>query len=133
LTQPQLCPAGTRQAGQSQNERTVPANIALGLGDNIDYEIVWDFAGDRRAGRPIRESSQKSCCTRSRSAANENLLLSILQFLQSGTGGERFVDSSPLIEQFASRFTKKITLGGTSVPRSRSPCTSSDIPQPSTW
>jgi ADP-dependent phosphofructokinase/glucokinase len=43
------------------------------------------------------------------------LVISILSFLKSGTGGERWVASPAIIEQFSQNFEKKITLGGTSV------------------
>jgi len=90
------------------------AKIALGFGDNVDYEIVWDSAvlehlithyaiqaSDLTADAPI--------------GTERDLVISILHFLESGTGGERFVAAPALIEHFAQRFTKKITLGGTSV------------------
>ena len=90
------------------------APIALGFGDNVDYEIAWDSAvfeeliaryaigaGELAADPPI--------------ASERELVISILRFLASGTGGERFVASSEVIEPFAQRFAKKITLGGTSV------------------
>lgn len=92
----------------------MPAKIALGLGDNIDYEIVWD--SQVIEGLVAQYAIQPEELLHPQPIGCErDLILSILQFLQSGKGGERFVDSSPLIEQFASRFTNKITLGGTSV------------------
>ena len=44
-----------------------------------------------------------------------DLVVSILAFMRAGAGGERFVASSDIIERFAARFKKAITLGGTSV------------------
>lgn len=92
----------------------MPAKIALGLGDNIDYEIAWDSAvlegliahyGIRAAElsteRPIE--------------SERDLVVSILGFVQAGVGGERHVASSAILEQFAARLPMKITLGGTSV------------------
>jgi len=88
--------------------------IALGFGNNIDYEIVWNATvledliyqyNIRREeldlNRPIN--------------SERDLVISILSFLEVGCGGERFVSSSDIIEQFSQRFAKKITLGGTSV------------------
>ena len=88
--------------------------IALGLGDNTDYEIVWNskvmedlivrygiHAGEISADGPIN--------------SERDLVLSVLRFLQSGAGGERHVASSAIVEQFAHKFAMKITLGGTSV------------------
>ncbi|MGO9310072.1 MAG: ADP-dependent glucokinase/phosphofructokinase [Spirochaetia bacterium] len=88
--------------------------IVLGLGDNTDYEIVWDSLvfeqlilenditdAELRPDRPISNTRE--------------LLISILGFLKSETGGERFVSSPLIIEEFASRFQNRITIGGTSV------------------
>lgn len=88
--------------------------IALGLGDNIDYEIEWDSrvfeelilrhairAGELSVDVPIR--------------SERDLVISILGFLQAGIGGERHVASSAIVEQFAQHFQNKITIGGTSV------------------
>jgi len=92
----------------------MPEKIALGLGDNIDYEIAWDSAviealighygvcaAELTTGQAIN--------------SERDLLISILGFVQAGIGGERHVASSAIIEQFARRFDLKITLGGTSV------------------
>ncbi len=88
--------------------------IALGLGNNIDYEIVWDSKVIEemitRCGIHAAELSAHHDINSER-----DLVVSILSFLQSGMGGERFVASSAIIDQFAQKFTKKITLGGTSV------------------
>jgi ADP-dependent phosphofructokinase/glucokinase len=88
--------------------------IALGFGNNIDYEIVWDSRimedlivqydihhGELDINRVI--------------FGERDLVISILSFLKAGCGGERFVASSDIIEQFSQKFAKKITLGGTSV------------------
>ena len=88
--------------------------IALGLGDNIDYEIVWDSevfeklivhhnicAGELSVDRPID--------------SERDLVISILSFLKAGIGGERWVANSAIVENFAHYFEMKVTLGGTSV------------------
>ena len=88
--------------------------IALGFGNNIDYELVWDSGViealirqhdiQRReldAERPIR-------CQR-------DLLISILRFAIDAGGGERDVASSDIIEDFARHFALRKTLGGTAV------------------
>ncbi|HMD88252.1 MAG TPA: ADP-dependent glucokinase/phosphofructokinase [Anaerolineaceae bacterium] len=88
--------------------------IILGLGDNIDYEVVWNsevFENlitrysilDDELDVHIGVNSER------------DLVISILSFLKSGNGGERFVSSSDIIERFAQNFENKITLGGTSV------------------
>jgi ADP-dependent phosphofructokinase/glucokinase len=88
--------------------------IILGLNDNIDYEVVWNsevienliitygiHADELSINIPVN--------------SERDLVISILSFLKSGSGGERFVASSDIIERFAQNFNYKITLGGTSV------------------
>lgn len=88
--------------------------IALGFGNNIDYEIVWDsrVIEDLIAQYDIHHDELDV----NRVISSErDLVISILSFLKAGCGGERFVASSDIIEQFSQKFVKKITLGGTSV------------------
>lgn len=88
--------------------------IALGLGDNVDYEILWD----RRVLEDlvIRYDIREGELSADRPVAGErDLVVSCLGFLKEGKGGERFVASPELLESFSGRFRKKITLGGTSV------------------
>lgn len=88
-------------------------SIALGFGNNIDYEInldartlealVHEFAIDcqeLKVGHVI--------------ASKRDLIISILSFMQKGSGGERIVASSASLELFAGHFDTKVTLGGTS-------------------
>ncbi|NEE00999.1 ADP-dependent glucokinase/phosphofructokinase [Phytoactinopolyspora halotolerans] len=88
--------------------------IVLGLGDNVDYEIVWDSATIERlvVDHGIRS---EDLSTDVAVDSERNLLCSLLAFLRDGVGGERWVASSELIERFADRFDKEITLGGTGV------------------
>lgn len=88
--------------------------IVLGLGNNIDYEIAWD---SRVFEQLIGEYdiTAAELCTNKSIATTRDLVISILGFLASETGGERFVASPQIIEDFAKRFQYKITLGGTSV------------------
>lgn len=90
------------------------AKIALGFGNNVDYEIVWnaevieDLVRQYNIRRAELNLNYPITCER-------DLVISILSFLEVGCGGERFVSSSDIVEQFSQRFAKKITLGGTSV------------------
>jgi ADP-dependent phosphofructokinase/glucokinase len=86
----------------------------LGLGGALDYEIVWDAEvvqdlATRYALRPDELST--SVVVRS----ERDLLCSVLAFVRDGVGGERFVASSDIVEDFAARFARRITLGGTNV------------------
>lgn len=88
--------------------------IALGFCNNVDYEIVWNASAfadlvDRYKIRPEELSAAGQI------SSERDLLISILCFMKVGAGGERFVANSALIERFAQRFDKKVTLGGTSV------------------
>lgn len=88
--------------------------IALGLGNNIDYEIVWDSEVIEdliiRYGIHADELSTEKAIR-----CERDLVISILSLLKAGTGGERSVSSSAIVEHFAQHFEKRITLGGTSV------------------
>ena len=88
--------------------------IALGFGNNIDYEIVWNSVvlEDLILKYDIRNSELNIDQVIN---TERDLVISILGFLRLASGGERFIVSSEVIEQFSSRFEKKITLGGTSV------------------
>jgi ADP-dependent phosphofructokinase/glucokinase len=88
--------------------------IALGFGNNIDYELVWNSGviEDLILQYDIRNDeldiNRVINCER-------DLIISILGFMQVASGGERFVSSSDIIERFSQKCAKKITLGGTSV------------------
>ena len=88
--------------------------IALGFCNNVDYEIRWNAAVLEDLIRHYRLSSDE-ISTRADINSERDLLISILGFMRAGLGGERFVAHSELIERFAARFEKNITLGGTSV------------------
>lgn len=88
--------------------------IALGFGNNIDYEIVWNsqvFENLIIQYNIHRDELDTNIVVNS----ERDLVISILSFLQSGAGGERIIVSSAIIEYFSQNFEKKITLGGTSV------------------
>jgi ADP-dependent phosphofructokinase/glucokinase len=89
-------------------------SIALGFGDNVDYEIVWDSQVIENL--ILEYDIHHDELDINRVVNNErDLLISILSFLRSGSGGERIVTSSEMLEDFSQHFEKKITLGGTPV------------------
>lgn len=99
---------------QTEERKVMKPQIALGLGNNIDYEIVWNSrVMEELVHRYGIRTSELSTTIDINS--ERDLVISILSFMQAGSGGERFVASSDLIEDFAQRFDKKISLGGTSV------------------
>jgi ADP-dependent phosphofructokinase/glucokinase len=91
-----------------------PARLVLGLAGTVDYEIAWD-AGViedllRRHGIRRDELDLDHPINSER-----DLVATIAAFVASGAGGERFIGSSAVVEEFAARFDKRITLGGTPV------------------
>jgi ADP-dependent phosphofructokinase/glucokinase len=89
-------------------------DVVLGLGGAIDYEIDWDPAivEELATGYDIQPHElSTSVVVRS----ERDLLRSVLAFVRDGAGGERFVASSDIVETFAARFPRRITLGGTAV------------------
>lgn len=92
----------------------VDRTLVLGLGGTVDYELMWDSSVfDRLAhahGVRRHELTTTAPITDERS-----LLVAVLAFVASGTGAERFVASSEVIEDFVSHFAYEITLGGTGV------------------
>ncbi len=88
--------------------------IVLGCGNCIDYEVSWD---SRVLERLIAEHGIGACETGTGGpiSSTRDLVVSILGYLKSGTGGGHFVDSPSVIEDFAGLFQKKVTMGGTAV------------------
>ncbi len=90
------------------------SRLVLGLGGTVDYELEWDSAVMDRLAREhgIR---RHELTTTAPISDERGLLVAILAFVASGTGAERFVASSEVVERFASHFAHEVTLGGTGV------------------
>ncbi|WP_460713521.1 ADP-dependent glucokinase/phosphofructokinase, partial [Nocardioides dilutus] len=88
--------------------------LVLGLAGTVDYEVAWDarVMEDllRRYGIRRDELSLDRPINTER-----DLVATVTAFVASGAGGERFIGSSAVVEEFAARFDKRITLGGTPV------------------
>ena len=88
--------------------------LVLGFGGCVDYEVRWsDGAIERHAadlGIGIDEIDSSIPVQDQRS-----LLRSILGFMRDGQGGERFVASSQVLLDFATRHPHAVTLGGSNV------------------
>lgn len=88
--------------------------VALGLGNNVDYEIVWDT-------QVIRDLSEQYGVVEAdvheyaEIGDERDLVCSILHHLRTGTGREIFIRSSEIVEKFSARFIKKTTMGGTGI------------------
>ncbi len=88
--------------------------IALGFGNNIDYEIKWDSAIFEHFISKYN-IQQNELDTHIIINSERDLVVSILAFLQDSSGGERFIVGSTVIEDFSLNFENKVTLGGTPV------------------
>lgn len=88
--------------------------LVLGLGGTVDYEIAWDSTVIEELISEFAISSAE-LSTSITIGSERDLLLTLLAFLQDGVGGERFVASSDIVESFAARFRRRLTLGGTCV------------------
>ena len=90
------------------------SEIVLGLGGTVDFEIDWDSSVLEALA--LHYEVDVSELTIDRPILSErDLLVAVLGFVQRGTGGERFVASSGIVEAFAERFRRRVTLGGTGV------------------
>lgn len=91
-----------------------PGRAVLGLGGTVDYEVDWDatmiadLAGQYGVRRDELDDPGPI-------ESERDLVVSMLAFMRAGAGGERFVASSAIIERFAARVDKRVTLGGTCV------------------
>lgn len=88
--------------------------IALGFCNNVDFEIVWNREVLEDLVNHYRIRAEEPS-TQIEIRSERDLVVSILGFMRTSRGGERFVGGSEIIERFAARFDKKVTLGGTSV------------------
>lgn len=90
--------------------------IALGLGNNTDYELVWDSEAFETCIREY-EIFKEDLIEKRRIFTEKDLVITLLQFLECERGGECIVENSEVTMQFARRFRYEITIGGT-CPRS---------------
>ena len=89
-------------------------DVVLGLQGTVDYELEWD-AGilERVAGE--YGLTEADLDAQVEITDERSLVRALLAFIRDGSGGERFVASSRIVEEFAARFVNRITLGGTCV------------------
>lgn len=91
-----------------------PDEVLLGLGNTVDYELVWD---DRVVSEMLREQgvSAGDVVGPGPLTTDADLLRALLSHLRDGTGGEHFTASKELLLGFAARFARVTTIGGTNV------------------
>ena len=85
--------------------------VLLGFGGNVDVEIAWDSATVSRLAEE-HAITQAELDPDAEIRDERDLVISILGFLQDGTGGERFADAAAL-RSLPERFRRRNTLGGT--------------------
>lgn len=86
--------------------------IALGVHVCVDWECVWDSDIFCTLVRDydVKKDELRQFET---ITSGRELLISILDLMYHGAGGELFPDTSDIVENFAGKFTYKTTLGGT--------------------
>lgn len=92
----------------------VDRQLVLGLGGTVDYELRWDSTVLDRLARE-HEVRRDELTFTAPIVDERSLLVTVLAFAAAGTGAERFVASSDVIERFAAHFAYDVTLGGTGV------------------
>jgi ADP-dependent phosphofructokinase/glucokinase len=88
--------------------------LVLGLAGSVDYEVSWDAGVLEDLVRRYRIRREELVLDRPIDSERD-LVATILAFLAQGAGGERYVGSLAIIEEFAARCTTRVTLGGTPV------------------
>jgi len=91
-----------------------PEQIVLGLGGTVDYEIQWDSVAIEKLARSygIRGTHLTDI---PEIVTERDLIISLLNFLGKGVGGERYVVAPEAIRSVASNLPYLVTLGGTPV------------------
>jgi hypothetical protein len=92
----------------------VASRVVLGLGGCVDYELRLSASMLEQvvSEYEIRESELDLSAP---VTDERNLIISVLAHMQHGAGGEHYAVSLETLLEFASRFPKRISLGGTSV------------------
>ena len=88
--------------------------IVLGLGGTVDYEVRWAPAAleslARELGILVTDLTDVA-----EISSDRELLISLLNFVKAGIGGERYVIDPAIIHSVAGRVPFEVTLGGTPV------------------
>lgn len=90
------------------------SSYLLGLGGTVDHEVVWDAAvlGALAAEHGVRRADADPDVE---VRDLRDLVRSVLGFVATGRGGERFVADPAALTAFSARFRTHVTLGGTCV------------------
>ena len=86
----------------------------MGFNNCIDYEMVWN--GKRMESLVKEHGIHQKDIQMPRIINDErSMIVALLSFLESGTGGECTVERMSVLQRLARRFEYRCTLGGTSV------------------
>ncbi|GAB6897169.1 ADP-dependent glucokinase/phosphofructokinase [Kineosporia succinea] len=91
------------------------SRVVLGLGGCVDYEVRLTSVGLERLVVTHGITAGDLSLRPSVIEDERGLVVSVLTYLREGRGGEHFVASAAVLEEFAARFPREIALGGTSV------------------
>ena len=91
-----------------------PFGVAIGLGNNVDYELDCDMTVLQRL---LDENAVEAKDIHAYKEVNneKEILASILYLMSQGSGSEIFIGSTELVMRFASNFSYKATMGGTGI------------------
>lgn len=90
------------------------SRVLLGFGGNVDVEIVWNEHVLARLATEY-EIRQEELDTSVRVVDERSLVVSILAFLASDQGGERYVADARVLTDFPENFEHRWTLGGSGI------------------
>src|SRR5690625_3745713 len=90
------------------------SRVLLGFGGNVDVEIVWNEQVLARLASEY-EIRQEELDTSVRVVDERSLVVSILAFLASDQGGERYVTDARVLTDFSENFEHRWTLGGSGI------------------
>ena len=91
-----------------------PLRAALGFGNGVDYEIEWDISILQKLVEEYDIHSNELVHGK-KILTERDFVICILCHMRDGIGGEVFIDGAHVVDEFASRFPMKITLGGTNI------------------
>lgn len=86
--------------------------IALGFGNNTDYELNWDSEIIEKCITEFKIFDSDIINIKEINS-ERNLVIALLLFLKQGIGGEFTVNNTQILLSFAERFKYQITIGGT--------------------
>ncbi|WP_420114987.1 ADP-dependent glucokinase/phosphofructokinase [Pseudactinotalea sp.] len=92
------------------------ADVVLGMGGCVDYEVAWDAAVlEALAVEHAITTAELDAPAAGTVVGERDIVLALLAQMRGGHGGERFVEDPTALLTFARRFRSVVSLGGSSV------------------